>query len=520
MSLGNKLTVYLLLGVLAVTGLDVYLNLAFTQANLLADLRREIAAVSRTLRASLELTAQEGAEIDFLQLANAASEFENILGVVFYDSGGRVMTRSAALRDLQLPEVNVQEAIATRSPIEGMFSRNAVQRYYRLELTANTSGGGVAAFLILEDFPLFARELRARTLQLLLSTLMLLALLAVIVSLVVRQNVSRPLQAIAHRLRAIGQGQFNQRLQLTRRDEIGQLADEFDRMCAQLETAQQNLLAEHEENLRLERALRHSEKLAALGQLASRLAHEIGTPLNVIQMRAEQLLQREHQSEKDRAFLNVIVAQIERISGFIRQLLTLARRPEPQFRVVHMNDVARRVWEIIGERGNTPGVEVKLDLAEDAPPVLGDPDQLQEVLLNLTVNALQAVGPVGQVTLSTRFSLNKNVNTSGRVEARVTDTGQGIRPEDLPHIFDPFFTTKGTKEGTGLGLAISREIVLSHHGEIYAESQALQGSCFVVCLPPVTNQLNYKAGPRLGEKGDVYADNGSQTLRADSRGGR
>src|SRR5262245_66490089 len=125
-------------------------------------------------------------------------------------------------------------------------------------------------------------------------------------------------------------------------------------MCARLQDAHRTLVAENEEKLRLERALRHSEKLAAMGQMASRLAHEIGTPLNVIQMRAEQLLQREGQSEKDRTFLHVIVAQIERISGFIRQLLTLSRRPEPEFRVVQVNEIAQRIRETRADGEHAP----------------------------------------------------------------------------------------------------------------------------------------------------------------------
>lgn len=498
MSLGNKLTAYLLLGVLAVVGLDVYLSLKLTQAYLLTDLRRELAAVSRTLRVSLERTTTKRLEFDFAELADAVSGFENILGVVLYDHDGRMTATSASLQGRQLPEVDARAVIATRNPLEGIFNEHDAQRYYRVEPIANTGSEGVAAFLILEDLPAFTRELRARTLLMLLSTLVLLAVLAAIVSLVVRHNISRPLRAFADRIKAIGQGQFNQRLQLTRRDEIGQLADDFDRMCARLEAAQQHLVAEHEENLRLERALRHSEKLSTLGQLASRLAHEIGTPLNVIQMRAEQLLQRETQNEQDRAVLNVIIAQIERISSFIRQLLALARRPEPQFRVVHLNDVVRRVWEIIGDRGKTAGVEVQLDLAEDVPPISGDPEQLHQVLLNLTVNALQAVGTAGRVTLSTRFVQNGSLTPVDAVEAVVTDTGQGIQPDDLSRIFDPFFTTKGTTGGTGLGLAISREIVLSHHGEIHVESQPGQGSRFVVSLPLATNQPDRKAAPALG----------------------
>src|SRR5262249_53767323 len=175
-----------------------------------------------------------------------------------------------------------------------------------------------------EAFSSFASDSRGGMLQTLLTIPMPLVVLAVIVSMVIRQSVTQPLRTLARRIEAIGQGQLDQRLHLTRRDEIGQVAQEFDRMCARLEEAHRQLITESEEKLRLERDLRHSEKLAALGQLASRLAHEIGTPLNVIQGRAEQLLQRETLAEKDRAFIGVIVTQIEQISKFIRQLLTLA----------------------------------------------------------------------------------------------------------------------------------------------------------------------------------------------------
>src|SRR5262249_32921326 len=186
----------------------------------------------------------------------------------------------------------------------------------------------------------------------------------------------------------------------------------------------------------------------------------IGTPLNVIQGRAEQLLQRETLAEKDRAFIGVIVTQIEQISKFIRQLLTLAHRSEPQLRAVRLNEIMRRVWEIVGDRGNSGGVEVTLALADDVPPIPGDPGQPQQVLLNLSVNAVQAVGVSGHITLSTRHQSDGSPGTTGMVEAVVADSGLGIPPQDLPHIFEPFFTTKGMVGGTGLGLAICREIIL------------------------------------------------------------
>jgi signal transduction histidine kinase len=250
-----------------------------------------------------------------------------------------------------------------------------------------------------------------------------------------------------------------------------------------LEAAYRSLEAENEAKLRLERDLRQSEQLATLGKLASRLAHEIGTPLNVIQGRAEQLLRREHLPEKDRTFLEVIVSQIERISGFITQLLAQARRSEPHLRVVHLHDIVRRVWEAVSDRGTVANVEVRLELSEGLPPVMGDPEQLQQVLLNLSVNALQAVGRAGRVVLRTRFQPDGLLHREGHIEVEVADTGPGIPADDLPHIFEPFFTTKGVTGGTGLGLTISREIVRSHHGEIHVESRLGRETQFIVSLP-------------------------------------
>jgi signal transduction histidine kinase len=498
------------LGVLVVTGLDLYWSLARTRANLIADLRREVAAISRTLEVTLHISGDDTPWRYFDKLAAGISRFENILGLVFYDHEGHVAASSASLHGHTLPQVDVPRVITTRVPVEGIFNEGDAQRYYRLEAISSSTGQGIGAFLIVEDLPVFTREFRGRTLQLLFTTLILLVVLSLIVSLVVRQYISQPLQFVTSRIKALGQGQLNQRLQLARRDEIGELATEFDQMSIRLAEAQHILLTETEEKLRLERELRHSEKLAALGQIASRLAHEIGTPLNVIQMRAEQLFKRETQSEQDRQLLNVIVAQIERISSFVRQLLTLARRPEFHPHAVSLNDIVHRVWETIGNQENPSDTTVRLDLTEHLPPVLGDPDQLQQVLLNLTVNAIQALEGSGQVTLSTHF-VPASTGHYGKVEVRVIDTGPGIAPEDEAHIFDPFFTTKGAVGGTGLGLAISREIVLSHRGDLRVEGTPGRGSCFIMSLPSAVPDTGY------GEQSKEFnSSNDKQNLLADS----
>lgn len=502
-NLGNKLTWYLLFGVLVVMGLDIYFSLQRTRTNLLNDVRREVVAISRTVRVSLEKTADNNPYQHFAQLASEISGFENVLGMVFYDSNAMLVTISPSLQRLRLPEVDIHSVMKTKEAVEGVYKGGTKQRYYRAEPIVNSMGESIAAFIVIEDFSFFAKELRGRMLQALFTVLMSAIVLSIIGPVVIRRSITLPLQTFARRIEEIGQGQFDQRLQLTRRDEIGRLAQAFDRMCDRLEEAYQTLLAEGEEKLRLERNLRHSEKLAALGQIASRLAHEIGTPLNVIQGRAEQILTRDTLPEKDRAFMHVIVAQIERISGLIRQLLSLAQRPEPELRLVNLNDILLRAWGMLEHDERAGKVTLSLDLADNLPFVRGDPDQLQQVVLNLVVNAIQAMENNGHLTLHTRH-LHGGTSSDHVVELEVADTGPGISSQDLPHLFESFFTTKSREGGTGLGLAICREIVLSHKGQIRGESDARRGARFIVSLPPVREAPVQSTRPALSTREDHY----------------
>jgi signal transduction histidine kinase len=494
MSLGTKLTGSLLLGCLVIMGLDLYLNIERVRANLLHDLRREVVAIGRTLHIALTITGTDTPEQYFVPFATSLSAFENVLGVVFYDHEGRVVVRSATLDDYPVPAIDIRRVITTRTPVEGLFSVGQAQRYYRVEPIVTVGGESRAAMLILEDLLFFTRAFRDRAVKALIATLGQLISLASIVAVVSRRSVIQPLQTLTRQVETMGPGPFIQPLHTTRRDEIGRLIRAFDGMCNRLNAAYHTLATENATKLRLERRLHHSEKLAALGQLASRLAHEIGTPLNVIQGRAEQLVQRGTFADKDHALLDVIITQIDRISGFIRQLLTLAHRAEPCLRPVQLQDIVRQVWEVVSDRDSTAGVQVALELAAELPPALGDPAQLYQVFLNLSVNALQAVGPAGRVTLRTRWQPHGPLSPMGQIEVEVADTGPGIPAHDLPYIFEPFYTTKGLTGGTGLGLAISAEIVRSHNGEIRVESGPGQGSRFIVALPQASEETGQPVG--------------------------
>src|SRR5215510_15796175 len=209
MSLGHKLTAYLLFGVLAVVGLDAYLSLERTRENLLTDLRSEVATISRTLQLTLDTAGGDTPEQYFDRLTTGISGFENVFGVAFYDLNGQVVSVSPSLKEYKLPEVDVRRVIETRTPAEGLLSDQNAQRYYRIGPIANSEGEGVAAFLLIEDLPLFTNEFHSRALHMLATTLALLVVLAMIVSIVIRRSVTRPLGRVARQIEAIGQGRWD-----------------------------------------------------------------------------------------------------------------------------------------------------------------------------------------------------------------------------------------------------------------------------------------------------------------------
>ncbi|HEX9611400.1 MAG TPA: ATP-binding protein [Gemmatimonadales bacterium] len=231
----------------------------------------------------------------------------------------------------------------------------------------------------------------------------------------------------------------------------------------------------------METQLIQSEKLAAVGQLVSGVAHELNNPLTSIAGLSEFLLEQKEISKKDRGHLKVIYEQAERAGRIVRNLLTFARKGSPERAPVDLNDVVQRTLLLMEYDLKLKGVAVSRDLAAALPDVLGDRHGLQQVTLNLLTNATQAVAqnPPGRprsVTLSTWVD--------DQVHLRVADTGPGISDVVAQNVFTPFFTTKEPGHGTGLGLSITYSIVESHGGHITVERPSGGGAAFRVDLPP------------------------------------
>lgn len=235
------------------------------------------------------------------------------------------------------------------------------------------------------------------------------------------------------------------------------------------------MLRDVSERKRLQAQLRRTERIAELGTLASGMAHEIGTPMNVILGRAEYLMDRVKE-EPIKKGLQTIVTQVERITKVMNQLLSFARRKTPERRPLDLQKAIEESVEIFRERLAKNRIHVEMDLVDPCPLVLGDADQMNQVLINLIMNAVHAMPDGG--TLSIGLAREKDF-----VKLTVADTGHGIPHEVVKKIFEPFFTTKEFGKGTGLGLTVVKGIIEEHQGSIAVESEEGKGTRFRVLLP-------------------------------------
>lgn len=229
------------------------------------------------------------------------------------------------------------------------------------------------------------------------------------------------------------------------------------------------------ERKRLQEQLRRTERIAELGTVASGMAHEIGTPMNVILGRAEYLMDRV-KDEPVKKGLQTIVTQVERITKVMNQLLSFARRRVPEPRTLDLREVVETSVEIFQERLARNRIRVQLGLDKSCPKVRADADQMNQVLINLIMNAVHAMPDGGTLRI-------EMAPANEMVMLTVSDTGHGIPQEVMSHIFDPFFTTKEFGKGTGLGLTVVKGILEEHGGSIAATSEPGMGTTFTIQLP-------------------------------------
>lgn len=291
--------------------------------------------------------------------------------------------------------------------------------------------------------------------------------------------INRPVRRLREQAERIGTGDFSEPVEISGRDELGKLAGTIEKMRGNLAAAKEAEDVATRERIEALEKLRHTERLATLGRLSAGMAHELGTPLNVISGRAKLIASAQLTSNETIHSAQIIGEQTERMTHIMRQLLDYARRGESSKQRVNVAEQLDIVVEMLHSAVTKQRIETELNLPDEQLMVKADPGQLQQVILNLAMNGIQAMGRGGTL----KIDLEAHPEDKDLIQISISDQGDGISAEDLAHIFDPFYTTKEVGQGTGLGLSIAQGIVSEHDGSIEVDSTPGQGTCFRLNFP-------------------------------------
>ncbi len=303
-------------------------------------------------------------------------------------------------------------------------------------------------------------------------------LLAILLSGWAAARVTRPVEQLATAAREVAGGKWNTQVEVNSADELGELAESFNRMTHELLQQRDQLL--------------QTERVAAWRELARRLAHELKNPLFPLQLTVENLIRARQQSPEqfEEIFLessSTLLAEIANLKAIISRFSDFSRMPHPQLQSVQLNEIVQRVARLFQaqlQSSNAPATECKLELDEHLEPIAGDAELLHRAISNLVLNAMDAMPQGGTLTLRTRQEGNS-------VYLEISDTGAGLTSEECERLFTPYYTNK--QHGTGLGLAIVQSVVSDHGGKISVQSLPGHGATFRIELSRNIEKLKLSA---------------------------
>jgi len=508
LGLQTRITLLFAMVVVTVLVLSSYLEFRLTEHSQRELFRERTIYVTREFDAKI-YTWKDLENTGFLEkeMANwmhARPSIKSIDIFIFHKDSYRVVASSWHGKDLGISHRSLDAL--KRNLVLSTLTTQEDQSFWEILAPLHVgrrAAGGIRIVTSLEEAETFLANKRTRTI---LFTVITVAVIIVILTLFFSRAINRPIQQLVRAMSEAEKGKLNVVASVESKDELGLLADHFNRMLSRISKFNEELtlrveaatqeLAQRNEELRLaneslfraQRQLVHSEKLSALGHVAATMAHEIGTPLNSISGYIQLLLAENTGSEAVTRRLKIIESQLDRLAQTIRNLLQSTRQPEPHLQPVDIHELLETIVTLTQPGMSMRGVNLVRQWSPSIPPISGDPRLLQQVFINIINNALDAMPQGGILTLSTLWKAIPDQD-GHFVEVAIMDTGVGMSPEVKRRAVEPFFTTKEPGKGAGLGLSICAEIVRCHHGKMEIESQEGKGSTVRVQLPVLSPEV-------------------------------
>ncbi|GMV44292.1 MAG: hypothetical protein AMXMBFR64_60080 [Myxococcales bacterium] len=472
-------------GAIALAGLVLFGSyglwlVASERQELEAALRRELGLLGRTLQVAVENALRDRQLQDVTETLELLERVDPLVDVFLHGPAGELVAASSGA----LATAASGRALAAVQR-GGAHSWELDTEPPRLALglpLLDDRGGTLGALVVSTPLASLQADV-ASTRRAVATTVALFVVVAASVGLLVGTVlIGRPLARLVHAMRRVRGGDLGAELVARRRDEVGEVAREFNAMLDELVAARLQLSEAADARLRFDRALQQADKLIAIGQLSAGLAHEIGSPLQVLGGRARMLDGAAEDPARVRATSAILVAQVERIGRIVQQLLSYARRRPAVIGPVALEGPVREVLDLVQYDARRRGVYVRLD-AEPGLVAQADADQVQQVVLNLVSNALAVTPSGGEVGVSLESAVVEGPGGARRaVRIAVEDTGPGIPDDMQERLFEPFFTTRAAEGGTGLGLSVVKSIVTEHGGAVRFRSSPV-GARFEVDIP-------------------------------------
>ncbi|MFT3712903.1 MAG: HAMP domain-containing sensor histidine kinase [Archangium sp.] len=454
MRLATRMTLVLGGAAVVLFGGEGLLDLSSQESDLKAVAVRETELLGRALQKAFRDAIRDRQIEDVADTLAALTSVEPTVAIFVYDEEGVVVATSKGAQPNKSTDALALRGRSSQVPIWEFDSEDAPTRLRLAIRLRQESVGQSSAVVLSRPLSDLQRDLAASRRYIAGSTALFILVVVGLTYLLAQRYVGRPLEALVADMHKLG-GESREPL-TPGLDEVAETRAEFAQLVVALDRARARTAEEIEARRTLERGLERADKLISLGQLSAVMAHEIGSPLQILEGRARSLLKTPGDAEATRRVADMLVEQTERITRIVGQMLSITRRRPPVRAPLDAQQVVKRVLSLLELEAERRGVRLELN-AHNAGRVLADADQLQQVVLNLVRNALD-VSPRGSKVSLTLSGDEKNV------ALKVSDEGPGLPGVPRDQLFEPFFTTK--PDGSGLGLSVVRSIVLEHGGDV------------------------------------------------------